>query len=346
MPAQWLSNSSDFSERVSNTLSGLMHSAARPARARRLRQVVLVLLVLWAVVALARLLWALFPSAETLPAADVAIINPVSPRGPATSADAIDIERMRSWHLFGEADAAPESDVVQPDVVASDSARDGIEEGARETRLDLKLRGIVASTEDGLGHAIIEYQSRQAVYAVEDKLPVSGQVVLAKVMPRQVVLDNRGTYELLVLFEESGLDAQASSRTAPPANARSRPAGAAQQVDKRADNRATALAQSYRARLYDNPQSLADVVSVNAVRQDGALLGYRIGPGKDKEQFEQLGFKPGDLITGVNGIALDDPANTVRLYQTMRSASEAVFDLERENQQLTVSVSLDGGAAQ
>ena len=271
MPAQWLSNSSDFSERVSNTLSGLMHSAARPARARRLRQVVLVLLVLWAVVALARLLWALFPSAETLPAADVAIINPVSPRGPATSADAIDIERMRSWHLFGEADAAPESDVVQPDVVASDSARDGIEEGARETRLDLKLRGIVASTEDGLGHAIIEYQSRQAVYAVEDKLPVSGQVVL----------DNRGTYELLVLFEESGLDAQASSRTAPPANARSRPAGAAQQVDKRADNRATALAQSYRARLYDNPQSLADVVSVNAVRQDGALLGYRIGPGKD-----------------------------------------------------------------
>ena len=146
MPAQWLSNSSDFSERVSNTLSGLMHSAARPARARRLRQVVLVLLVLWAVVALARLLWALFPSAETLPAADVAIINPVSPRGPATSADAIDIERMRSWNLFGEADDAHESDVVLPDVVASDSARDGIEEGARETRLDLKLRGIVAST--------------------------------------------------------------------------------------------------------------------------------------------------------------------------------------------------------
>ena len=346
MPAQWLSNSSDFSGRVTNTLAGIVHSAAQPARARRLRQIVLVLLILWAVLALSRLLWALFPAAESPSRADVVIINPVSPRGPTTSADAIDIERMRNWHLFGEPGVAPEADLDQPDVVANNSSRDGIEEGARETRLDLKLRGIVASTEDGLGHAIIEYKSRQAVYAVEDKLPVSGQVVLAKVMPRQIVLDNGGTYELLVLFEDSGLDAQVSSPPAPPANPRPRYPGAARQVDKRADNRATELAQSYRERLYENPQSLADVVRVNAVRQDGTLLGYRIGPGKDKAQFEQLGFKPGDLITGVNGIALDDPANTVRLYQTMRSASEAVFDLERENQQLTVSVSLDSGTAQ
>ena len=29
------------------------------------------------------------------------------------------------------------------------------------------------------------------------------RVVLAKVMPRQVVLDNGGTYELLTLFEDS-----------------------------------------------------------------------------------------------------------------------------------------------
>jgi general secretion pathway protein C len=117
-------------------------------------------------------------------------------------------------------------------------------------------------------------------------------------------------------------------------------------VDKRADADATALALSYRDRLYQNPQSLAEVVSVSAVREDGELLGYRISPGKDPGQFEQLGFKPGDLVTGINGIALNDPANTMRLYQAMRSASEAVFELKRENQQLTVSVSLDEGAAQ
>ena len=52
------------------------------------------------------------------------------------------------------------------------------------------------------------------------------------------------------------------------------------------------------------------------------------------------------MVTSVNGIALNDPANTVRLYQAMRSASEAVFDLERDSQQLTISVSLDNGATE
>ena len=224
----------------------------------------------------------------------------------------------------------------------------GIEEGARETRLDLTLRGVVASTADGLGHAIIEYRKQQEVYAVEDKLPVPGQVTLAKVMPNQVVLDNGGTYELLTLFEETELEAQLPAQ--PPAAPRAgssnaRGSAPAALIDKREDPGATALAQQYRDQLYQDPQSLAQVVRVSAVREDGALLGYRIGPGEEREQFEALGFQPGDLVTSINGIALNDPANTMRLYQTMRSASEAVFELTRKDQQLLVSVSLDGAGS-
>jgi general secretion pathway protein C len=252
---------------------------------------------------------------------------------------------MRRWHLFGEAGVAPADSVetaLEPAV--GTTAREGIEQGARATHLQLVLRGVVASSEDGLGHAIIEYRKKQDVYAVEDKLPVPGQVVLAKVMPRQVVLDNSGTYELLTLFEDSEVGARLSlpgsgiSRKRVPESVRV--------IDKRMDADTTALAQSYRERLYQNPQSLAEVVSVNAVRENGELLGYRISPGKDEEQFKRLGFKPGDLVTGVNGIALNDPANTMRLYQTMRSASEAVFDLQRNELQLSVSVSLDSTATE
>lgn len=346
MPAEWLSNSSDVPGRVTNTLERALHSLAQPARVRRLRQILLALFALWAVLALSRLVWALLPVADSAMPADVTVLNPVASRGAVTSADSIDIEQLRDWHLFGEAGAEAEVAVIE-EVVTAATDRDGIERGARETRLDLKLRGIVASTEDGLGHAIIEHKSRQAVYAVEDKLPVSGQVVLAKVMPTQVVLDNGGTYELMLLFEGSDLETQLSSGAVPAANRKPSPGPAITgRVDKRADADATALALSYRDRLYQNPQSLAEVVSVSAVREDGELLGYRISPGKDPGQFEQLGFKTGDLVTGINGIALNDPANTMRLYQAMRSASEAVFELKRENQQLTVSVSLDKGAAQ
>lgn len=345
MPAQWLSNSSGISGRVTNSLEGALHNLAQPARARRLRQILFVLFALWAVLALSRLVWSLLPAAESSVASDIPVINPVAAHRTAAEADSIDVDRMVAWHLFGEAGSTAEA-VVQEEVAETTATREGIEQGARETRLDLKLRGIVASTEDGLGHAIIEHKSQQSVYAVEDKLPVAGQVVLAKVMPRQVVLDNGGTYELLALFDDSQLDAQLSSRSVQADRPSSVPYTAARQIDKRADSDASALAQNYREQLYQNPQSLAEVVSVSAVREDGNLLGYRIGPGKDRAQFEQLGFKAGDLVTGINGITLDDPANTMRLYQVMRSASEAVFELERENQQLTVSVRLDDGVAQ
>ena len=46
-------------------------------------------------------------------------------------------------------------------------------------------------------------------------------------------------------------------------------------------------------------------------------------------------------MTSINGIALSDQGNTVRLYQLMRRAREAVFDLERGQELLTVTVSLD-----
>jgi general secretion pathway protein C len=298
---------------------------------------------LWAVLALSSLLWALFPTAGDPVAVPAKVINPISANNDRSSAESIDIDRLRGWHLFGEAGVAPEVS-VEPETIAQASAREGIEDGARETRLKLVLRGIVASTEDGLGHAIIEHKSKQAVYAVEDKLPVPGRVVLAKVMPRQVVLDNGGTYELLVLFDDSKLNGTPSP--APRSPALEKKAVTSEQIDKRNDQEASALAESYRERLYDNPQSLADVVNVSAVREDGALLGYRLQPGKETEQFQQLGFKPGDLVTSVNGIALDNPANTMRLYSAMRSAEEVVFELKRKDQPLTLSVSLGGGVQQ
>jgi general secretion pathway protein C len=323
---------------MTDTLDGVLRALAQPARARLLRRVLAVLLALWAVYALAQLIWALFPGQDTPLPEDAVVINPVSRPAPAAAAETVDIERMKAWHLFGEVGAEPAPE-VEPETVAAVTGREGIEKGARETRLDLKLRGVVASTVEGLGHAIIEHKNKQAVYAVDDKLPVPGQVALAKVMQGQVVLDNGGTYELLELFGDSPLDTQLAAQPAP---SRVRPVGARGP----AGARAAALAVDYRQRLYQNPQSLAEVVTISAVRENGELRGYRINPGKEPEQFAQLGFKPGDLVTSVNGIELDDPANTVRLYQTMRSASEAVFDLQRDEQQLTVSVRLDAASGE
>ncbi|MEJ6539571.1 MAG: type II secretion system protein GspC [Halioglobus sp.] len=339
MPTDWLGNASAVSGRAGVALMGALNAMAQPRRARRIRQGVLLLVVVWMLLSLTRLLWALVPNAENTNVAPPTVINPLSASSSRAIVAPVDIDRMVAWHLFGEAGATAQAVIEAATEVETDS-REGIEDGARQTNLQLKLRGIVASTEDGLGYAIIENANQQAIYMVEDKLPVRGNVVLAKVMPRQVVLDNGGTYELLVLFEESTFS------TAEPMSAQTAAPAVSENIDKRGDDQATRLAQSYRQRLYQNPQSLAEVVNVSAVRENGALLGYRVSPGKDQEQFAQLGFKMGDVVTSVNGVSLDNPTNTMVLFNDMRSAKEAVFELKRDGQALTLSVNLDGGGAQ
>lgn len=340
MPAQWLIQSSEVSGRIGAALTSAFTVMAQPARARRLRMVLLALLALWAVLAVSKLVWALLPVTESAAQTPGSVINAVSLSPAGARVVPVDLNRMVAWHLFGRA-GAPDQVVLEPELTAAPNAREGIEDGARETRLQLKLRGIVASTEDGLGHAIIEHKSKQAIYAVEDKLPLSGKVVLAKVMPRQIVLDNGGTYELLVLYDDSKLDAAGISAPAAKRNSSKEP-----QVDRRSDAKTTDLALSYRERLYENPQSLVEVVNVSAVRDGGTLSGYKVNPGKDREQFEQLGFKPGDLVTTINGVSLDNPANTMVLYNSMRTAGEVVIELERQGQPMTLSVNLDSGAVQ
>ncbi len=332
-------------ERLHRVLARLSEPSILP----RMQQVILVVLTLWALSSLVRLLWSALPT-PVIEMPSAAPVNPVVVSSSAQQVISVDLDDMLGLGLFSQ----PET-TAEPELVGTGSesgSREGIESGARETRLDLKLQGILASTDDGLGSVIIEANRTQQQYAVGDKLPASGKVVLAKVMPQQVVIDNNGTYELLSLFEDSELSksiakvSAVSPATAPATKTVARPATApnstARTLNPAVNNvNLQQRAAEYRAQLYDNPEQLADLVTVAAVRDDNGLRGYRIGPGKDSQQFRAFGFEAGDVITAVNGYALSDPANTVRLYQLMRNATEATFDIDRNGVAVSLSVSLN-----
>jgi general secretion pathway protein C len=342
LAAQWQQGSFDSLDRVGSTVNRWWQTLSQPEHARRLRQGFIALLLVWAVFALVQLVWTFIPRSQSALPTGVEVLNPMESRADVATADKVDIEAMLAWHLFGVAGASdPATEPTASELQsASASSRDGIEDGARETRLDLTLRGAVAASEDGLGHAIIEYRKKQAVYAVGDKLPTGNQVTLAKVMPDSVVLDNAGTYELLKLFDDNNLAGQITAQPTPPAKVKSRNDTQARQVSANED--ATQLARSFRQQLYDNPQALAEVVRVSAVRQDSTLRGYRVDPGSaGPQQFTSMGFKAGDIVTSVNGVGLDNPGNAMQLYQMMRTATEAVFDLERSGEQITLTVNLE-----
>jgi len=338
-------NDAGRSARLNQARGGVLAAArllAEPQYFARLQQVLLLLLLVWSVQSAVRLLWAMWPN-SSIEAPATALINPVRSADVGSESVAVDLTSLLGLGLFG--DPVPEA-VLAETSAATETAREGIEQGARETRLDLTLTGIVASTEDGLGTAIIENKNSQATYSVGDTLPVTGSVTVAKVMPTQVVLDNNGTYELLTLFDQSVTGRLVNTPKAVSLNATQPPSvpragvsetGAQVRVDSAESAR---LAAQYREQLYENPQSLAELVTVAAVRDEAGLRGYRVAPGRNPAQFNSLGFQAGDIVTAVNGLALSDPANTLRLYQTMRDATAATFDVERQGASVTISVSL------
>lgn len=333
--------------RLRPLLSTLADGLARPGVAPFARALLTLLLVLWLSVSVWQSLWSFYPEAPAL--AETVVINPPSSPGVASSGPAVDIEALVAANLFGQpgqvlseaelAAASGRAPTMSEEEAAVALA--GIEDGAPQTGLALLLRGVVASSEAGLGQAVIEHQGQQDLYRVGDELPVGAEVVLAKVLPGLVVLDNGGRYEVLRLFEESALaprvfaNSAVSSRAASAAKNRAAGGGVAVSRAEQA-----ALAARYRAQLYDNPESLTDVAQVAPVRDGAALRGYRLMPGRASREFAALGLRPGDVVTQINGLSLSEPSNTVRLYQDMREATRATFTLERDGGTVTLDIDL------
>lgn len=343
MTAAWQARLATSSEGVFQALAVFF---ARSPVKRWLRLALIGLLLLWLARSLVMALWSFFPPAAPLPT----VTDPINPALAASGGvvrRAVDISALLETELFGAADAAAFAETVEAQAadVASAARMAGIEEDAPETRLPLVLKGVAASPDEAFGQAIIEHQSAQQIYRVGDALPVSGRVTLAKVLPSLVVLDNGGRYEVLRLFDDVALaGSQPEPRAARGATSVASTAGgsrgraASDKGEAMAD--ATQIAAAYRERLYADPQSLSQLVSVSDVREDGELIGYRLQPGPSAREFDALGFRAGDLVTAVNGRDLSDPANAVLLYQESRNASEVVFELLRGDETLNITVNL------
>lgn len=91
-----------------------------------------------------------------------------------------------------------------------------------------------------------------------------------------------------------------------------------------------------------NADVLAGLLRVQPVFTQGRLSGYRIFPGgaRGNQAFMELGLKPGDLITAVNGTTLDDPARALEIMQTLSSSGSASVTVMRNGASLEVNLNL------
>ena len=214
---------------------------------------------------------------------------------------AINVQSIANAHLFGIAAADPST---------QDPAN------APPTTANLVLAGTIATQDPAHGVAIISDGGPSKVYSVGDSL--SG-FKLHSVYLDHVILDRGGALETLAL-----------PRQLPPARAAvARPSG-------------QPVVENLKRMVQQDPNILAQVMRAvpSYDSSAGKLRGFRIYPGKNRTAFNNLGLRPGDLVTAINGTALDDPQRGQEIMNTIDTADRATVTIERggQAQDLTLNI--------
>jgi general secretion pathway protein C len=319
----------------------------------RWRSLCLLLVAIWIVHSLAEGFWLLLPS----PGLEQPPLTAQQTIADTTTESAnIDLAALQQLSLFGEGGAAapipePEEQVVLP----------GIEQEAVDTSLNLQLQGVIASSDPDMASAIIAEGNEQALYKVGDTLPQGNNVRLVKVLDQRVILDNNGRYESLWLYskEDARLRASTSYDTTDYDSEPQNPGYITPDAgDTAIDYPPDPVTRPYNGsgmgeepapepEVHTLPPSATDIKSISevvrftAARGDDGMTGYRVQPGRNRDLFDQAGLKPGDIVTAVNGINLDDPQQIRAVYQELQTATQAELSILRDGEPVSIYISLD-----
>lgn len=204
--------------------------------------------------------------------------------------------------------------VYQPQAANLDAAPD--------TSLNLTLLGIFAGTRKEESRALIGQPSGdERPYSIGQDV-VNG-VNLQAIFADRVVLSRNGQLETLRLDKDkpsagfTGDGAQSTSTGG-----------------------ATTLGQ-VRQELLADPNKAAEYIRVQAVSASGQMKGYRVYPGQNQTLFNNAGLRPGDLVTSVNGVQLDDTQKAMQMLSDLSKAGSANLVVDRGGQSQTINVSFN-----
>ncbi|MBR9785389.1 MAG: type II secretion system protein GspC [Gammaproteobacteria bacterium] len=285
---------------------------------KQLHTIVVVLLSLYLIAFAAKFVWRIIPEPQLS-------ATPTISRAPVISSSSgksgVNIAKIQQLNLFGNAAAKP----AEPVAEVTD---------APETRLNLTLTGVVASSDQEAGTAIIENRGSQAVYGLGEKIEGTN-ATLQKVYNDRVIIKNGVRNETLML---DGIDYDEANRRR-EMQARQRPAP---QEDEYEDDTVELSEEAIEATaaLRERPASFTDFISISPKTEEGQLIGYQVSPGKEPELFKSAGLEAGDVITQINGLDLTDLQQSQEALSELRNAQNIELTIIRDGSLTTLYLDL------
>jgi general secretion pathway protein C len=289
-------------------------------RQKTINLIVVAVLAIYLISYAARLTWRIAPVPANTAIQQQGFTNNGSQ---ASRSSSINLNSIKRLNLFGQLNQQAGPQAKQEDVT-----------DAPETNLNLVLTGVVASSEDNAGAAVIENKGSQQTYGIGEKIEGTN-ATLKQVFNDRVIIRNGPRNETLMLdgidFNEANSQRQNSLTTTQPIA--SSPA---------AKNRRQLSQEALEAsqQLRNQPATFTDFISVSPVSRQGKLQGYRLQPGKNPALFKAAGLKAGDIITEINGLNVTDPQQASEALGELRSSEALQLTVLRKDEYLTLYLDL------
>ncbi|MAD91427.1 MAG: type II secretion system protein GspC [Gammaproteobacteria bacterium] len=268
----------------------------------------LVLLIVWQ---LSNLIWSLIPNENSKMSFKTTelLAQPSN-----NTQNSFDINQIAITHLFGvsnEKDTNPISFVAPNNNLA-------------DTKLvNLVLNGTVASDISNYSIAIISNNgNNQKVYTIGDS--VGSNAVLYGIYSDRVILNENGALTNLKLpreFKDKLFSTTLKSRNISRAGISNE--------------------RSIQSTVTKNLTKLTDVIRPAPYRVNGKQIGFRVYPGRDRQKFISLGFKPGDIIKEIDGKSLSDISQAMQVFQSLDSTELVEIKIDRNGQTESLTLKTD-----
>lgn len=286
-----------------------------------LPRLIVVLLSLYLLNYVALLTWRLLPAPAQDQLIDISpVVSHTTNKGSQT-----DISKIQRLNLFGQAGKQPDKPVM--------SVQD-----APQTNLKLTLTGVVASTQDSAGAAIIENKGQQNTYGIGDKIDGT-RATVNEVFADRITINNGGSTETLML---DGLDYNKNPSIMVRASDEdeNRIYDAPSANDSVQHRTLTPAVQNLRQEIAETPASFSQYISISPEQQDGKPVGYRVRPGRSPELFNAAGLQNNDIITELNGLDLTDPQQAMEAMSSLNEAESLQLTVNRDGDLLTLYLDL------
>jgi general secretion pathway protein C len=241
-------------------------------------------------------------AAVLLPAAASEVVAPSAAPPPQRARSWAEREIILTRNLF-------HSSLVAPALTAAQ-----LEEDLEKSRLPVTLLGTFAASDPNLSRATLQDKEKNETLVVGIGDQIKNVALVTRIERRRVVLTENGAPRELTIGEEE--NGQPSIQRANPARRR------VAQSPIRQTQSGMAVSRDEIEKSMRDPSELLSQARVLPKFEQGQMVGLQVNGIKPGSLFQEIGLQEGDVITQFNGIAINSPDQSAKIFSELANAAE------------------------